>query len=51
MSGKEFDALGETRAEYVDGRIMTMPNPDRIHQDAVFALASALRAAVKPGSG
>ena len=49
MSWEEFDALGEIRAEYIDGRVVMVASPNRIHQQAAQNLANLLRDAVRPG--
>ena len=49
MSWEEFDALGEIRAEYIDGRVVMAPSPMRRHQQASYRLATLLESAVRPG--
>jgi Uma2 family endonuclease len=49
MSWEEFDALGELRAEYIDGRLVMAAGPNRIHQHAIHELVNVLSAAVQPG--
>lgn len=49
MTWEDFDALGEIRAEYVDGRVVTAPSPSWVHQDAGRYLANLLESVVKPG--
>jgi Uma2 family endonuclease len=51
MSWEEFDALGEVRAEYIDGRVVMAPSPLRRHQTACRRLANLLEAASEPGFG
>ena len=51
MSWEEFDALGEIRAEYIDGRVVMAPSPMRRHQTASRRLANLLESAVEPGFG
>jgi Uma2 family endonuclease len=51
MSWEEFDALGEIRAEYIDGRLLMAPSPIRRHQTASHRLTSLLESALEPGFG
>ena len=51
MSWEEFDALGEIRAEYIDGRVVMAPSPTRRHQTASRRLTNVLEAALDPGFG
>ena len=49
MSWEEFDALGEIRAEYIDGRLVMAPSPLQRHQRASRRLANLLESAANPG--
>ena len=49
MSWEEFDALGEIRAEYIDGRLVMAPSPLQMHQRASRRLANVLESAANPG--
>lgn len=49
MSWEEFDALGEIRAEYIDGRVLMAPSPTRIHQEVIYELMGVLKAAAASG--
>jgi Uma2 family endonuclease len=49
MSWEEFDALGEIRAEYIDGRLVMAPSPMQRHQRASRRMANLLESAAKPG--
>lgn len=49
MSWEEFDALGEIRAEYIDGRLVMAPSPLKRHQRASRLLATLLEAAAEHG--
>ena len=51
MSWEEFDALGEIRAEYIDGRLLMAPSPLRRHQEVSYELTTVLKAAVRPAFG
>ena len=51
MSWEEFDALGEIRAEYIDGRVLMAPSPMRRHQTACRRLANLLESAGDAGFG
>src|SRR4051812_26520646 len=51
MSWEEFDALGEIRAEYIDGRVVMAPSLMRRHQTASRRLANLLESALNPGFG
>lgn len=49
MSWEDFDALGEIRAEYIDGRLLMAPSPMQRHQRASRLLATLLDSVLKPG--
>jgi Uma2 family endonuclease len=49
MSWEEFDALGEIRAEYIDGRLVMAPSPLQRHQRASRRLANLLESAANAG--
>lgn len=49
MSWEEFDALGEIRAEYIDGRVVMAAPPWRRHQRACRLLANLLEDAAGAG--
>lgn len=49
MSWEEFDALGEIRAEYIDGRVVMAAAPRKRHQRACRLLAALLDSALLPG--
>lgn len=49
MSWEEFDALGEIRAEYIDGRLVMAPSPLQRHQRVSRLLATLLAASAGPG--
>jgi len=49
MSWEEFDALGEIRAEYIDGRVVMAPSPLQRHQPASRRMAELLESAAEPG--
>ena len=51
MSWEEFDALGEIRAEYIDGRLVMAPGPIRRHQTASRRLTNLLEPALEPSFG
>jgi Uma2 family endonuclease len=51
MSWEEFDALGEIRAEYIDGRLVMAPSPLRRHQTASHRLTNVLESVLNPGFG
>lgn len=51
MSWEEFDALGEIRAEYIDGHLLMAPSPMRRHQAVSRRLANLLESAAQLGCG
>lgn len=49
MSWEEFVALGDgARAEYLDGRVVVAPSPNRLHQRASRLLSNLLEAGLPP---
>ena len=49
MSWEEYEALGEVRAEYVDGELVMAPAPTIRHQRIVMRLANIIAASLPAG--